>query len=87
MGAENTADFKISGKISMTIIIALISFILSLGGMFANNLNLEKRITDLEQREAMTCKVINDVLIMNAKTGENILFIKETLKEHVRGDK
>jgi len=85
MGAENTADFKISGKISMTIIIALISFILSLGGMFANNLNLEKRITDLEQREAMTCKVINDVLIMNAKTGENILFIKETLKEHVRG--
>jgi len=55
--------------------------------MFANNLNLEKRITDLEQREAMTCKVINDVLIMNAKTGENILFIKETLKEHVKGDK
>jgi len=87
MGAENTADFKISGKISLWIIVCLISFILSLGGMFANNLNLEKRIACLEQREEKTCQTINDLLIVNAKIGENLLYIKDTLREHVKGDK
>lgn len=84
---ENTAKFTISGKISFAIIVVLISFILSVGGMFANNLALEKRIVSLEQREEKTCNTINDLLIVNAKIGENLNYIKETLKEHVKGDK
>jgi hypothetical protein len=87
MGAENTADFKISGKISLALIVIAISFILSIGGMFANNLNLEKRIVALEQREEKTCTMINDLLVVNARIGENLTYIKDTLKEHVKGDK
>lgn len=84
---ENTAKFTISGKISFAIIVAAITFILSIGGMFANNLALEKRIVALEQREEKTCTMINDLLIVNARIGENLNYIKDTLKEHVKGDK
>ena len=84
---ENTAKFTISGKISFAIIVVLISFILSVGGMFANNLALEKRIVTLEQREEKTCTMINELFIINARIGENLIYIKDTLKEHVKGDK
>jgi hypothetical protein len=81
MADENTAKFTLSGKISFTIIVAVISFLVSIGKIYADAIALEKRIIAIEQREEKTCSAINQIFIFNSRIEENIRAVKDSLIE------
>lgn len=86
MGADNTAEFKITGKISLLIVGIIISAILSLGTLTANYWALEKRINVLENQQEKTCLSINHIEILNTRIETNLSHIKESLQEHMRNN-
>jgi len=79
MAEVNEADFKISGKISLYIIGAFITFVLGIGGLTANYCALEKRVSVLEAQMEKTCGSINHIEVINGKIETNLQHIKETL--------
>lgn len=84
---DNTANFTISGKISLAIVIVTISFLISIGTMTANYLALEKRTAALEQQQEKTCTSINHIEILNTRIETNLTHIKESLSEHMRSER
>jgi hypothetical protein len=84
---ENQADFTVKGNISLYIIIGLISALISFGTIIANTMSLEKRITQIESREEISCGKVNDILIINGRIEQQLIHIKESLKDHIAGEK
>jgi len=87
MAKENTADFKVSGKISLAIVGVALSSLLGMGSMIANYYALEKRVSVLEAQVDKTCGSINKIEVINGKIETNLEFIKGSLQEHTRNEK
>lgn len=84
---DNELVFKITGKIKAAAIVVLLTFLLSVGATTANYVNMSNRVSNLEVRDTKTCQTINELLIVNARISENLIYIKENLNDHIRNKK
>ena len=75
----NELSFQIKGKISVILIISMISSILGLGALFAKVDFAEKRIIALESRCSISEETYSKILQTLIRVDENSKYLKEQL--------